>query len=51
MDSYCAVLSFHDGLCKRKPQDDALCILGFAAAVESLDDMMDIFGCDALSVV
>ena len=44
-------MGFHDGLCQRQAQPDALLVLGKAAAVEPLENMVQVLRMDAAAVV
>ena len=51
MDGKEAILSFDDGFGKRKSKPYTLYILRFAAAIETFENMGNIFRGDAVSVV
>ena len=44
-------MGFHNGLCQRQAQPDSLLVLGKAAAVEPLENMVQILRMDATAVV
>ena len=45
------IMRFDYRLCQRQAESDALRVLGEAAAVEALEDMVQILGVDAAAVV
>jgi hypothetical protein len=44
-------MKFHDSLCQGKPQSNALCILRKAAAVKSLENVIQIFRANPRPIV
>ena len=51
MDGDCAALPVHDRFGERQSQTDALGVRGPSASVEALEDMVDIFGSNAVAIV